>query len=64
MKSPGGKGIIALKSTALKGTKSTIVPVLSQGAVVTTGKNDVDYIVTEYGVAHLRENLLQKGQRP
>jgi len=54
VKSPGGKGIIALKSTALKGTKSTIVPVLSQGAVVTTGKNDVDYIVTEYGVAHLR----------
>lgn len=54
VKSSGGKGIIALKSTALKGTKSTIVPVLSQGAVVTTGKNDVDYIVTEYGVAHLR----------
>lgn len=54
VKSPGGKSIIALKSTALKGTKSTIVPVLSQGAVVTTGKNDVDYIVTEYGVAHLR----------
>ena len=54
VKSIGGKSIIALKSTALNGTKSTIVPVLSQGAVVTTGKNDVDYIVTEYGIAHLR----------
>lgn len=54
VKSIGGKSIIALKSTALNGTKSTIVPVLFQGAVVTTGKNDVDYIVTEYGIAHLR----------
>ncbi|MFP4016936.1 MAG: acetyl-CoA hydrolase/transferase family protein [Halanaerobiaceae bacterium] len=54
VKSKGGKSIIALKSTAVKGTKSTIVPTLAEGAVVTTGKNDVDYIVTEYGVAHLR----------
>lgn len=54
VKSKGGKSIIALKSTAVNGTKSTIVPALSSGAVVTTGKNDVDYIVTEYGVAHLR----------
>jgi len=54
VKSKGGKSIIALKSTAVNGTKSTIVPSLALGAVVTTGKNDVDYIVTEYGVAHLR----------
>ncbi|MEJ6951203.1 acetyl-CoA hydrolase/transferase family protein [Natronospora cellulosivora (SeqCode)] len=54
VKSKGGKSIIALKSTAVNGTKSTIVPILTAGAVVTTGKNDVDYIVTEYGVAHLR----------
>lgn len=54
VKSRGGKSIIALKSTAVKGSRSTIVPVLSEGAVVTTGKNDIDYVVTEYGVAHLR----------
>lgn len=54
VKSNGGKSIIALKSTAVKGSKSTIVSTLSKGAVVTTGKNDVDYIVTEYGIAHLR----------
>ncbi|NLM96088.1 MAG: acetyl-CoA hydrolase/transferase family protein, partial [Halanaerobiaceae bacterium] len=54
VRSKGGKSIIALKSTAHNGERSTIVPVLSQGAVVTTGKNDVDYIVTEYGIAHLR----------
>ena len=62
VKSPGGKSIIALKSTALKGTKSTIVPVLSQGAVVTTGKNDVDYIVTEYGVAHLGKSASERAE--
>jgi len=54
VRSNGGKSIIALKATALNGRKSTIVPVLSQGAIVTTGKNDVDYIVTENGIAHLR----------
>lgn len=54
VKSKGGKSIIALKSTAVKGTRSTIVPVLSEGAVVTTGKNDVDYVVTEYGAVQLR----------
>lgn len=52
--SPGGKGFIALNSTAKQGTISKIVPVLKQGAVVSCSKNDVDHIVTEYGVAKLR----------
>ncbi|ABB14126.1 acetyl-CoA hydrolase/transferase family protein [Carboxydothermus hydrogenoformans] len=52
--SPGGKGIIALYSTAKNGQISKIVPTLKPGAIVTTSKNDVDYIVTEYGVAKLR----------
>ncbi|CCY09569.1 4-hydroxybutyrate CoA-transferase [Porphyromonas sp. CAG:1061] len=51
--SKGGKSIIALPSTAKKGTLSRIVPMLGNGNVVTTGRNDVDYIVTEYGVAAL-----------
>lgn len=51
--SKGGKSIIALPSTAKKGTLSRIVPMLGNGNVVTTGRNDVDYIVTEYGVATL-----------
>ncbi len=50
----GGKGIISLRSTAKKGTLSTIVPMLPQGSPVTVPRQDVDYIVTEYGVAHLR----------
>jgi len=50
--SPGGRGIIALRSTARKGTVSTIVPSLSAG-VVTTARTDADTIVTEYGIAEL-----------
>ncbi|HZZ83676.1 MAG TPA: acetyl-CoA hydrolase/transferase C-terminal domain-containing protein [Anaeromyxobacteraceae bacterium] len=52
--SRGGKSFIATSSTAKKGTLSRIVPVLREGAVVTTGKNDVDQVVTEYGTAKLR----------
>jgi acyl-CoA hydrolase len=51
--SRGGKPIIALPSTALGGTVSRIVPVLDPGAGVTTSRNDVHYVVTEFGVAQL-----------
>lgn len=51
--SRGGKPIIALPSTALGGSISRIVPVLDPGAGVTTSRNDVHYVVTEYGVAQL-----------
>lgn len=50
--SPGGRGIIALRSTARGGTVSTIVPSLSAG-IVTTARTDADTIVTEYGIAEL-----------
>lgn len=59
--SKGGKSIIAMHSTYT--TKdadgnevlhSKIVPCLHEGAVVTTSRNDVDYVVTEYGIAWLR----------
>ena len=49
----GGKPIIALPSTALKGTCSRIVSTLDTGAGVTTSRNDVHYVITEYGVAYL-----------
>ncbi|MCF0137712.1 MAG: 4-hydroxybutyrate--acetyl-CoA CoA transferase [Oscillospiraceae bacterium] len=52
--SKGGKSFIAFASTAKGGTISKIKPTLTPGAVCTTSKNDVDYIVTEYGIAHLR----------
>ena len=53
-RSKGGKAIIVVPSTAKGGTVSRIVPTLTAGAHVTTGKNDVNYVVTEYGVAQLR----------
>jgi len=50
----GGKSFIAFNSTAHNGEISRISPVLRSGAFVTTSKNDVDHIVTEYGIAKLR----------
>jgi acetyl-CoA hydrolase len=52
-RSRGGRPVIALSSTAVKGTLSRIVPVLEPGAGVTTSRNDVHYVVTEYGVVNL-----------
>ncbi|MFO7814875.1 MAG: acetyl-CoA hydrolase/transferase C-terminal domain-containing protein [Halanaerobiales bacterium] len=53
-RSEGGKGIIALRSTAKGGKYSTILAQLPPGSKITLGRNDIDYIVTEYGVAHLK----------
>lgn len=58
--SKGGKSIIAMPSTAAKGTVSRIVSQLTPGASVTTSRNDVQYIVTEYGIAHLRGKTLNE----
>ncbi len=52
-RSKGGKPIIALPSTAKGGTISRIVPMLKPGAGVVTTRNDVHYVVTEFGVADL-----------
>ncbi len=54
IQSPGGKSFIAFPSTAAGGTVSRIRPTLNPGARVSTSKNDVDYIATEYGLAKLR----------
>jgi len=52
--SEGGRGVIAMRSTAKKGAISTIVPTLAPGAGVSIPSQDVDTIITEYGVAELR----------
>ncbi|MBT3067225.1 acetyl-CoA hydrolase/transferase family protein [Rhodoferax sp. U11-2br] len=51
--SNGGKSFIVLPSTAKGDSISRIVPVLSPGTHVSTSKNDVNYVVTEFGVAQL-----------
>lgn len=48
-----GKGFICMHSTVKNDTISRIKLQLSPGSVVTTSKNDVDNIVTEYGIASL-----------
>ena len=53
-RSEGGKSFIVLPSTAKNDTISRIVPSLSSGTHVSTSKNDINYVVTEYGVAQLR----------
>lgn len=57
--SEGGRGIIALRSTAKNGSISTIVPTLAPGAGVTVPSQDVDTIITEYGVAELRGRCIK-----
>lgn len=58
-----GKAIMAMPSTAAKGTVSKIVPLLDEGAAVTTLRTDVDYIVTEYGIASLKGKSLRERAR-
>ncbi|NHZ78517.1 4-hydroxybutyrate CoA-transferase [Massilia sp. CCM 8695] len=53
-RSRGGKSFIVLPSTAKDNTISRIVPMLTPGTHATTSKNDINYVVTEYGVAQLR----------
>jgi acyl-CoA hydrolase len=55
-----GRGIICLYSTAKNDTISKIVPALPQGTTVSTSKNDVDIIVTEYGKAQLKGKTIQE----
>ena len=53
-RSKGGRAFIVLPSTAKADSISRIVPMLTPGTHVTTSKNDINYVVTEYGVAQLR----------
>jgi 4-hydroxybutyrate CoA-transferase len=58
--SKGGKSIIAISSTAQGGKKSKIVPCFAAGTVVTCGRCEPDYIVTEYGIAYLKGKCVRQ----
>ena len=60
MYSKGGQGFVVLDSTAKQDTISKIVAQLAPGDVVTTLKNTVDKVVTEWGVAELRGRSLRQ----
>lgn len=58
-----GRSIIALPATAAKGTQSRITAHIDQNAVVTIPRSDIDYVVTEYGVAELRyKSILERAE--
>jgi acyl-CoA hydrolase len=59
VQSQGGKSIMMLPATALKGKKSRIVPRLDDEAVVVP-RGDVHYVVTEYGAVNLFGKSLQE----
>lgn len=55
--SPGGRGITLLRSARELpdgSLSSSIVPDLSPGSPVTVPRTYADYVVTEYGIAHLK----------
>ncbi len=52
-RSKGGRAILAFPSTAKDDTISRIVPVLSEGSTITAGRNEIDYVATEYGIVRL-----------
>ena len=63
MYSDNGQGFIVLQATTRDGSKSKIRPTLTPGSVVTTSKNTVDKVVTEYGVAEMRGKTLRERTR-
>jgi acyl-CoA hydrolase len=60
MYSEGGQGFIVLQATTRDGSMSKIRPTLTPGSVVTTSKNTVDKIVTEFGVAEMRGRTVRQ----
>ena len=60
IRSRGGKAITVFPSTAEEGRYSRIKSALSEGAGVVLTRGDVDYVVTEYGVASLRGKTIKE----
>lgn len=59
-RSQGGLPIIACQATAKRGELSRIVPMLYEGSGVVTTRNDVHYVVTEFGVASLHGKTVRQ----
>ncbi len=59
----GGMPIVALPATAKGDTISRISLMLTEGSGVTTTRNDVHYVVTEYGVASLYGKTIRQRAR-
>lgn len=62
-RSRGGVSILAFRSTAQRDEVSRIVPKMGEGYNITAGRNEIDYIVTEYGCVRLRGLSLKERAR-
>ena len=58
--SKGGRSITVMPSTAQNGAVSRIMPVLPPGTPVTIQRNMADYVITEYGIAHIKGKTLRQ----
>ncbi|MBT7665179.1 MAG: 4-hydroxybutyrate CoA-transferase, partial [Rhodospirillaceae bacterium] len=54
------RSVLALSATAARGKISRIVPTLSDGAVVSCPRADIDYVVTEFGAARLKDKSVDE----
>lgn len=64
--SKGGKSIMALNSTYKDkegNQRSRIVPFLPEGTIVSTSRNDVEFVVTEFGIVNIRYNSIPERVR-
>ncbi len=61
--SRGGRALTLLRSTALGGAVSRIVPQQEEGAMVTIPRTFADIVVTEYGVARLLGKSIRERAR-
>jgi len=61
--SPGGKAVIVFPATAQKDEVSRIVARLDAGVTATVGRADIDFVITEYGVARLQGKSLAERAR-
>ncbi|MFO8164634.1 MAG: acetyl-CoA hydrolase/transferase C-terminal domain-containing protein [Desulfatiglandales bacterium] len=57
--SKGGKSIVLITSTSKGGKKSRIVPFLDSGSAVTSLRHDIDYVISEYGIAELKGKTMR-----
>lgn len=49
-----------MASTAKSGTISKIQPILTPGSIISISRNLVDYVVTEYGIAKLKDRTVRQ----
>jgi 4-hydroxybutyrate CoA-transferase len=56
---PDGKSILVFRSATKDLKYSKIVPFIDSGSSIINTRNDVDYVVTEYGIAHLKNKSIK-----